>query len=553
MQDREPERRSHWRISPPGMLLAALFFAASLTPSLIPRPPEWQGALSGISAGIGYAIGAALGWVWLFMRLPEGNPRIRRAAQRLMFAAALVTVVLAMLAAPDWQNATRRAIDAPPVETGDRVLILLIALAVFAVLWLAGTVFVVLADRAGRALRRVLPGRVGPVLGVVLAAYVFWAAIDGVLVRRAFEIADASFEATDALIAPEQVKPTDPMMTGSDASLIDWDAMGNKGRDFITRTPDPAEIAAFTGEEATRPVRVYVGRRSADTARERAELALAELIRTGGFERELLIVTTPVGTGWMDPGSHDVIDFMFGGDTAHVAAQYSYLTSVLSILAEVEYGLEQAEALFDVIYDHWSALPEDDRPKLYFHGLSQGAMNSQYTLPFLDTLGDPFDGAFWAGSPFLSPIWSYVRRNRNPDSPAWRPTYGNGSLIRVTNQQNVLEDAASPWGPIRFVMLNYGSDPIVVFDSATIWRPPAWLTEEPRAPDVAPEMRWYPFVTAFQVGLDMIVALGFEGYGHFYYYADYIDAWAALTDPEGWSDARADELREVFAARPPPW
>ena len=46
-------------------------------------------------------------------------------------------------------------------------------------------------------------------------------------------------------------------------------------------------------------------------------------------------------------------------------------------------------------------------------------------------------------------------------------------------------------------------------------------------------MRWYPIVTALQVTLDMMTALGVEGFGHFYVAEDYIDAWAALTDPPG--------------------
>jgi uncharacterized membrane protein len=254
----------------------------------------------------------------------------------------------------------------------------------------------------------------------------------------------------------------------------------------------------------------------------------------------------------MDPGSHDVLDFMWGGNTAQVAAQYSYLTSVLSILTNVEYGLDQARALFDVIYGHWATLPPDARPRLYIHGLSQGALNSQATLPLLDVLGDPFDGAMWAGSPFVSPVWAEVRRNRDPDSPAWRPRYGNGSLIRVTNQENVLDEAAAPWGPIRLVFLNYGSDPIVNFDFATIWRKPDFL-DAPRAPDVAPEMRWFPFVTAFQIVLDMTTALGVERFGHFYVYEDYIPAWAATTNPPGWSAEREAALQAIFDERPPPW
>jgi uncharacterized membrane protein len=326
--------------------------------------------------------------------------------------------------------------------------------------------------------------------------------------------------------------------------------MGRWGRSFIATTPTADEIAAFV-PEAMDPVRVYVGRRAAETPRERAELALAELIRQRGFERSAVVVVPPVGTGWMDPGAHDTLDFMLGGDVATVAVQYSYLTSVLALMAHPQYGVEQARELFEVVYDHWTSLPKATRPKLYVHGLSQGAFNSQATLPLLDMLGDPIDGAMWAGSPFFSPSWRHVRENRAAGSPAWRPRFGNGSLARALNQFGGLETDA-PWGPTRLVFLNYGSDPIVVFNPGSAWAPPDWMAS-PRAPDVAPELRWFPVVTTFQLALDMMIALQVPGFGHFYVAPDYIEAWAPVVDPAGWSPARAEELKAIFARRPPPF
>ncbi|MEE4120490.1 MAG: alpha/beta-hydrolase family protein [Paracoccaceae bacterium] len=558
LDDLDDERRAlaeprWWRVSGFALAVGALFFVASLTPSLIPRPAALQGALSGASAALGYAVGAALLWLWRIMRLPEADDDDARRFRAAFIVIALALCTLGLWQAPDWQNATRRAMELPPVDTIHPLVVAPIAALVFALLWLVGSAFTMVVRRAGRALSRVLPGRVGPVIGFALAALLFWSLIEGVLVRRVMEAADASFAAAEEVFSPGAAAPPATDMTGGVESLITWGELGNRGRDFVARTPTAREIGAFSGEGAMRPVRVYVGRVSAETARERAELALEELIRQGGFDREILIVTTPVGTGWMDPGAHDTVDFMWGGDTAHVAAQYSYLTSVLSILTNVEYGLDQARALFDVIHDHWSELPEGERPALYIHGLSQGALNSQATLPLFDVLADPPAGALWAGSPFVSPVWSAIRDGRVTGSPEWRPRFGNGSLVRVTNQENVLDDPAfAPWGPIRFVFLHYGSDPIVNASIADIWRAPDWLTGE-RPPDVAPEMRWYPLVTAFQLMLDMTTALSVEGYGHFYVADDYIDAWAALTEPPGWSDERAAELKALWSMRPPPW
>ena len=37
-----------------------------------------------------------------------------------------------------------------------------------------------------------------------------------------------------------------------------------------------------------------------------------------------LIVSTPTGSGWIEPASAAAIEYMHGGDTAHVTIQYSY-------------------------------------------------------------------------------------------------------------------------------------------------------------------------------------------------------------------------------------
>ena len=101
--------------------------------------------------------------------------------------------------------------------------------------------------------------------------------------RYALHVADSSFAAFDALIEPDRAQPTSPLKTGSAASLVGWEELGRAGREFIATGPTAAEISAFTQTNALEPIRVYVGLRAADTAEERAQLALEELNRVGGF------------------------------------------------------------------------------------------------------------------------------------------------------------------------------------------------------------------------------------------------------------------------------
>src|SRR5215470_1004526 len=183
---------------------------------------------------------------------------------------------------------------------------------------------------------------------------------------------------------------TDPRKTGSSASLLVWEKLGRAGREFISSGPRREDISAFSGREGLEPVRVYVGLRSAATPEARAKLALEELKRVGGFERSVLIVVTPTGTGWVDPAAIDSVEYLHDGAVASVALQYSYLASWLSLLLEPGYGADAARALFNEIYGYWITLPKDSRPRLYLHGLGLGAMNSEQSTDLIEVLGDPF-------------------------------------------------------------------------------------------------------------------------------------------------------------------
>lgn len=535
-----------------GLLLAAMFFSASLTPSLMPRDPVLQGLAGGLLAVIGYELGRGLIWLWTFSQLPGLAQERRETARAVADVAAIALVGFCLWKAADWQNVTRQLMGLAPIETSAPATIGAVAIGVFLVGWLLLRLFGWLLIRVDRVAERVLPPRLGKVVAFLLVLWLVWAAADGLLLSAAFRAADASFETADKLIEPDFAAPTAPDKTGSPASLVAWENLGRWGRAFVSTAPTADEIAAFTGKPAREPIRVYVGRVSAETASERADLALRELIRTGAFERKVLLIAEPVGTGWMDPGAHDTLEFLLGGDVATVAVQYSYLTSALSLLAQPEFGIEQAEALFDRVYAHWTQLPKDTRPRLYLHGLSQGAYNSQSALFLLDLLADPIDGALWAGSPFFSPFWSEIRDNRKPGSPAWRPRYGNGSLARAMNQTGGLVLQGANWGPVRLVFLNYGSDPIVVFTFDTGVRPPAWLSGE-RPPDVTRELRWYPVVTMFQVALDMLIAQKVPRFGHFYVAADYIDGWTAILGSTDLAPAQIATLKAVFAKRRVPY
>jgi uncharacterized membrane protein len=248
----------------------------------------------------------------------------------------------------------------------------------------------------------------------------------------------------------------------------------------------------------------------------------------------------------MDPAATDTLEYLHVGDTAIVAVQYSYLTSPLSLLVEPGFAEDSGRAAFRVIYDHWRSLPRDGRPRLYLFGLSLGAFGSEQSFRLHDVLGDPFNGAVWSGPPFASPEWRAATDERNAGTPEWLPTFGDGSIIRFTNQENALDIPGATWGPMRIVYLQYASDPITFFSPSSFWRQPDWMTA-PVGPDVSPELRWYPIVTGLQLAIDMAVGLAVPiGFGHYFAPAHYINAWEAVTRPPGWTPEAIARLKAHF-------
>lgn len=262
MAERTPtEHAGAVYVSALGLVLAAAFFTASLTPSLMPRDAVAQGVLGGIVAAIGHELGGILVWIWSFLGLPMPGPARRRGllGGALVVAAALCAFGLTQ--ADDWQDAIRRVMHLPPVEEAHILTVGGVALAVFVLLWLVARLFALVRRRVTRWTNRVVPPRIGMAVGFVLVLWLFWALIDGFLVQRFLAAADASFEAADVLIEPDIPQPENPDKTGSPASLVRWDEMGRWGRSFVARAPTAQEIAAFSGPGALDPVRVYVGRR----------------------------------------------------------------------------------------------------------------------------------------------------------------------------------------------------------------------------------------------------------------------------------------------------
>jgi uncharacterized membrane protein len=534
-----------------GLVCGTLFFAASVTPSLLPRNFVVQGLLSGFALAVGYGVGILTVWLWQFWQLPAPGVRLERISKRLSTVGAVLVFAWFLRQMTFWQNSIRQLMEMEPLQSAYPYRTAVIAIVFGALLIATARVLLKSSSFLARKLNHFLPPRISWVLSSVFVAFVFVSLVNGVLAQRLLRSADAFFARVDDLIDDGVEQPLLSTASGSSESLIAWDSIGRRGKNFIVSGPTRQQLADFSGADARQPLRVYAGLRSRVTEHQRAELVLEELKRAGGFERSLVVVATPTGTGWLDPSAVDTLEYLHAGDTAIVSMQYSYLPSWLTIMVEPNRSRDTARILFEKIYGHWTTLPHDSRPKLYVHGLSLGALGSEVSADLFTIFEDPIQGAVWSGPPFPSSQWRTITKARNPGTPAWLPEFRDGAMVRFTGQQNSLQTGRR-WGPIRSVYIQYASDPMVFFSPDLLFHRPEWLIGE-RGPDVSPYLQWYPIVTFLQIAFDLPMATSVPlGYGHNYSPENYLDAWIAVTAPVGWTENDSRRLKELLTDRPFP-
>jgi len=540
-------RRFASSFSTVGLIVGLGLACISLTPSMLPRAVLVQGVLAGLVFALGYGIGATLHEIWKYMGLKSLMGKTARFATWFFVCPLILAAIYMLGKMANWQNSIYLLMQMDEIDSAYPVTVVSVAIATALVIVLTFRLILFIATKVVNATARLLPRRVAIVLGLTVVGYTLVSLATGVLLKSALHGLDNTFAALDQVLDDEYQPPEDDRASGSPRSLISWDDIGRNGKRFVLYRPRQADIATFLGREAKPPIRVYAGYNTGNDLKDRARIALAELIRVGGFERSLLIVAVPTGTGWLDPAAVDTVEYLHAGDTAIVGLQYSYLPSWLTLMVEPEASSRAAKAIFDAVYGHWSSLAPDDRPRLYLHGLSLGAFGSADTVDFLTILSDPIDGALWSGPPFPSKFWNTVTNGRHPDSPQWLPIFRDSSVIRFMNQDGFPELGDANWGPFRVIYLQYASDPMTFFSLDLAYTEPDWLGPD-RGPDVSPDLKFYPLVTFLQVAFDMIVSTGVpSGYGHNFAPSHYTDAWIEVTEPRNWSAADTKKLKEHFA------
>ena len=204
----------------------------------------------------------------------------------------------------------------------------------------------------------------------------------------------------------------------------------------VDRIAGKTELQVTAGE--TVEFNLFVEDEQPDAGASKIELAfpedvLAELRRTGAFDRKILVIATTTGTGFLDQNGTDPLEYLWNGDTAIAGVQYSYLPSWISFLADQQKSVEAGKAMVDAIHGRWLQWPADRRPQLALYGESLGSMAGQGAFGYLpDVVDMDFSSVLWVGPPNASSLWHAITVRRDPGTPEVKPRYDNGRTVRFS-------------------------------------------------------------------------------------------------------------------------
>lgn len=403
----------------------------------------------------------------------------------------------------------------------------------------------VFARSVAAGVRHVAPGA-ARVAGAVGHAVALGAIGSGVAagVEYALRSADAGGAAIDAAYTSPPAAAT---VSGGPASGVPWESLSREGVRFVNMALTTQEISDVTGvppAQVKEPVRAFVGLASAPTVDARVDLVMRELERLGAFERSVICVASPTGSGYVNYVATETLEFLTRGDCATVALQYSLRPSFLS-LDRVSMGREQNRALLHALTWRLRAMPEETRPRLVGFGESLGAHTLQDAflhegVSGLHRVG--MDRALFVGTPAGSSWarqWRFDPERVDPD----------GQAVELASWADWAAQDDDRRDRQRFFLLSHHEDPITRFDGALAVQQPDWLGPvDTRPPGVSRLASWYPLVSFVLTLVDVTNALStvpgiFVAHGH-----DYRSDLARMVATAYGLDVDDDELRRVEEA-----
>ena len=521
-----------------GVIAALAMYAVSVSPSLMARSWTWHAVASGILVACGYVAGLVVQNVGLLViRLTGLTVRASDPAEIgfRVAAAALFAIwwFYAVIQSYRRDRVAATLVNMPGETIGEYLLGTAGAIAVAWALLMIVRAFNHLGRILITTLAGFMPRPAAIITGVAILFVIIFFLTSKVILRGGIGFFRRKAEQLNMRTARGIYKPTVPERSASPASPVTWESVGGQGRVFLGRGPSRRDIAQVCGVDAMEPIRVYSGMPTGRTGIEAAAATVvAELRRTGAFDRAVILIAASTGSGWVDEWQVQPLEFLTRGNCATASLQYSYVPSVLNWLTGLEPAQDASAALFAAVRAELDLMDEASRPALFVCGESLGAFASQSVFSSVEDALTQVDGALWVGTPAFTPMHEALTAARHTGSPEVAPVVNNGRRVRFVNEPSDLRTdlygrELGPWGFPRIVYAQHPSDPVVWWNNKLIWTQPDWLRER-AGRDVSRDVEFTRFATYIQILADLPVAgTAPGGHGHTYH-EELIPLWRAI-------------------------
>lgn len=521
-----------------GVIAALAMYAVSVSPSLMARSWAWHAVASGILVACGYVAGVVVQNVAQLVIRLTGLTISASEPVELGFRigiGALFALWWLYAVIQSYRRARKAAalVNMPGETFGEYLLGTAGAVVVSWMLLrivgaLNGLCWMLIASLDAH-----MPRPAAIVVSMVILFAIMFFLTSKVILRGGIGFFRRKAEQLNMRTARGIYQPVVPERSASPASSVTWESVGGQGRVFLGRGPSRLDIAQVCGGVAMEPIRVYSGMPTGGSGIEQAATTVvAELHRTGAFDRAVILIAASTGSGWVDEWQVQPLEFLTRGNCATASLQYSYVPSVLNWLTGLEPAQEASAALFAAVRAELDLMDEADRPALFVCGESLGAFASQSVFESFEDVLARVDGALWVGTPSFTPMHAALTAARHKGSPEVAPVVHNARRVRFVNEPSDLRTdlygrELGPWGFPRVVYAQHPSDPVVWWTNKLIWTQPDWLRER-AGRDVSLNVEFTRFATYIQVLADLPVAgTAPGGHGHTYH-EELIPLWRGI-------------------------
>ena len=521
-----------------GVIAALAMYAVSVSPSLMARSWAWHAVASGILVACGYVAGVVVQNVAQLVIRVTGLTISASEPVELGFRigiGALFALWWLYAVIQSYRRARKAAalVNMPGETFGEYLLGTAGAVVVSWMLLrivgaLNGLCWMLIASLDAH-----MPRPAAIVVSMVILFAIMFFLTSKVILRGGIGFFRRKAEQLNMRTARGIYQPVVPERSASPASSVTWESVGGQGRVFLGRGPSRLDIAQVCGGVAMEPIRVYSGMPTGGSGIEQAAATVvAELHRTGAFDRAVILIAASTGSGWVDEWQVQPLEFLTRGNCATASLQYSYVPSALNWLTGLEPAQEASAALFAAVRAELDLMDEADRPALFVCGESLGAFASQSVFESFEDVLARVDGALWVGTPAFTPMHAALTAARHKGSPEVAPVVHNARRVRFVNEPSDLRTdlygrELGPWGFPRVVYAQHPSDPVVWWTNKLIWTQPDWLRER-AGRDVSLNVEFTRFATYIQVLADLPVAgTAPGGHGHTYH-EELIPLWRGI-------------------------